>query len=53
MKDDEPPKERVDCPRCGKRLRYKIDGIFRWKVCIKKCGWTVFTHGDDPKDGKY
>jgi len=46
--------ERRICPRCGRLLHYKYDGLFRWKVCpaFKSCGWTVFTHGDDPQDGK-
>jgi len=46
------PKLREHCPRCGSRLVYRRDGIFRWRECprSKRCGWTVFTHGDDPRD---
>ena len=44
--------ERTQCPRCGRRLIHKRDGIFRWKACpaSKACGWTVFVHGQDPRD---
>jgi hypothetical protein len=40
------------CPRCGRKLVMKSEGIFRWKACParKSCGWTVFNHGDDPRD---
>lgn len=46
--------ERTHCPRCGKKLRMKWDRKafipMGWKVCTKACGWTVFTHGNDPRD---
>ena len=42
------------CPRCGRRLVTKRDGIFRWKACpaTKACGWTVFNHGEDVRDNE-
>lgn len=43
---------RTHCPRCGRKLIYRHDGIFRWRICpaTTACGWTVFNHGDDPRD---
>lgn len=40
------------CPRCGRKLRLHREGIFQWKLCParKSCGWSVFTHGQDPRD---
>ena len=40
------------CPRCGRRLIVKRDGIFRWQACPapKACGWSVFVHGQDARD---
>ena len=44
--------DRTNCPRCGRKLIEKWDGIFHWKACPapKACGWSVFTHGQDPRD---
>lgn len=46
--------ETTICPRCGGKTKRKMDrfGIFEWRVCrkTKTCGWTVFNHGDDPRD---
>jgi ribosomal protein L37AE/L43A len=44
--------ERLTCPRCGRRTVKRRDGIFGWRACpaSKSCGWTVFTHGQDPRD---
>jgi ribosomal protein L37AE/L43A len=44
--------ERTICPRCGRKLIHKRDGLFRWRACpaAKSCGWTVFVHGQDPRD---
>lgn len=43
---------RSRCPRCGRKLVYREYGAFRWRICParRRCGWTVFTHGEDPKD---
>jgi ssDNA-binding Zn-finger/Zn-ribbon topoisomerase 1 len=43
---------RSKCPRCGRKLVYRENGNYRWRVCParRRCGWTVFTHGDDPRD---
>jgi hypothetical protein len=45
-------RRRNRCPRCNRRLIRKRDGLFTWKACParKACGWSVFTHGDDPRD---
>lgn len=52
MSKDMTARERTICPRCGRLLQYRYDGLMRWRVCpaTKRCGWTVFTHGEDPKD---
>jgi hypothetical protein len=48
----EPAPARANCPRCGRPLITKRDGIFRWRACraARACGWTVFTHGQDERD---
>lgn len=45
-------RERRRCPRCGRRLILRRDGVFQWKACraSRACGWTVFTNGEDPRD---
>lgn len=47
-----PMTERTICPRCGRLLHYRYEGLLRWKACPahKSCGWTVFTHGTDERD---
>ena len=43
---------RSRCPRCGRKLVYREHKAFRWRICPaqRRCGWTVFNHGDNPKD---
>lgn len=43
---------RSACPRCGRKLVLRRDGVFQWRACPapRACGWDVFTHGDDPRD---
>jgi ribosomal protein S27AE len=43
---------RSRCPRCGRKLVYREHKLFRWRICPaqRRCGWTVFNHGDDPRD---
>lgn len=44
--------DRALCPRCGRLTITRYDGVFQWKACpaAKACGWSVFTHGEDPRD---
>jgi hypothetical protein len=46
------PGVRTHCPRCGRKLIRRADGIFGWQACpaSKACGWDVWTHGEDPRD---